>query len=558
MRLALVAGLAWFALQAALLARVKYFSLDEFQYAHAAWLVANGQVPYRDFFEVHFPLVYQLLAPVFLLTGDDPRAIVLLRVGMLPFVALACVAAALLNRRRGDVATLGAPLLLLALPAWATLATEIRPDAVAGALFLAALAVLRIASDRVAGFASGLLLAAAVWGSQKAAFYGSIFALAFASDVLAWRGRDRSAGSLLRSPIAFAAGTASGLGAIAAYLTLTGSWQAWWHWCFVWAAAHQQGYPGFGWDRYFVPILLDAPWLFALAAVGVVRTAHELRARGRAALADPDALLLAALASTFASFALQRAPYPYSLLPFLAVVAVFAARGAGELLTAHARPVVRAAAALVLLALLAVQSATLASFVAASNAGQLATLERVASLTDPGDAAYDNSGGYVARPHAYRYFYTDSFLRESIADTLVREVPQAIVASGAVLHLRDLRFDTLPAPLRAFVAQHFQPLDGDVALWGQHYAVPANGRLEASFLAVRDDRYFVTPASLLERGTLTVDGAPVNEPVFQLAAGAHRVEYQGPPGEIEILWLPRDGRTWQPRRGLAPTFSRIF
>jgi len=559
-RLALVAGLAWFAFQAVLLAHVKYFSLDEFQYAHAAWLVAHGQVPYRDFFEVHFPLVYQLLAPAFLLAGDDPRAIVWLRVGMLPFVAVACVAAALLNRRRGDVATLGAPLLLLALPAWVTLATEIRPDSVAGALFLAALAVLRIArtSDRAAGFASGLLLAAAVWGSQKAAFYGSVFALAFASDMLAWRRRGSGAGSLLRSPVAFAAGAASGLGTIALYLTLTGSWQAWWHWCFVWAAAHQQGYPGFGWDRYFVPILLDAPWLFALATVGVVRTVLELRAFGRAALRDPDALLLAALASTFASFALQRAPYPYSLLPFLAVVAVFAARGAGELVAAHARPVVRVGAALVLLALLALQSATLASFVAASNAGQLATLERVASLTEPGDAAYDNSGGYVARPHAYRYFYTDSFLRESIADTLVREVPQAIVASGAVLHLRDLRFDTLPAPLRAFVARHFQPLDGDVALWGQHYVVPGDGRLEASFLAVRDDHYFVTPASLLERGTLAIDGAPVTEPVFQLTAGPHRVEYQGPPGEIEILWLPRDGRTWQPQRGLAPTFSRIF
>lgn len=559
-RVALVAGLAWFALQAALLARVKYFSLDEFQYAHAAWLVAQGQVPYRDFFEVHLPLVYQVLAPAFLLAGDDPGAIVLLRIGMLPFVALACAAAALLNRRRGDVATLGAPLLLLALPAWVTLATEIRPDSVACALFLAALAVLRVAraSDRMAGFTSGLLLVGAVWGSQKAAFYGAVFAVAFVVDLIARIRRGSFTGSLLRDPVAFVLGATSGLGAIALYLTLTGSWQAWWHWCFVWAAAHQQGYPGFGWERYFVPILLDAPWLFALAIAGVVRTSYELRSRGRMAFQDQDALLLATLASTFASFALQRAPYPYSLLPFLAVVAIFAARGTADLVAAHTRPIVRVAATIVLLALLALQSATLASFVAATNAGQLATLARVASLTDPSDAAYDNSGGYVARPHAYRYFYTDSYLRESIADTLVREVPQAIVASGAVLHLRDLRFDTLPAPLRAFLERHFQPLDGDVALWGQRYAVPADGRLETSFLAVRDDRYFVTPAASLEGGTLAIDGVRVTGPVFHLKAGAHRIEYQGPARELEILWLPRDGRTWQPRRGLAPTFSRIF
>jgi hypothetical protein len=229
-----------------------------------------------------------------------------------------------------------------------------------------------------------------------------------------------------------------------------------------------------------------------------------------------------------------------------------------DLLGARTRPAVRAAAALTLLAVLALQSATLARFVSASNAGQLGVLERVGRLTDPTDVAYDNSGGYVARPHAYRYFYTDSFLRESMPDTLVSEVPQAIFDRGAVLHLRDLRFDTLPAALRSFLTQHFQPLDGDIALWGQHLVVPADGRLEATFLAVREDRYFVTPPAALERGSLTIDGVRVREPVFDLAKGAHRIAYEGPPGEIDILWLPRDGQTWLPRRGLAPTFSRIF
>lgn len=560
MQTALLACLCWFGLQAVLLARVKYFSLDEFQYAHAAWLVAHGEVPYRDFFEVHFPLVYQVLAPLFRVTGDDPTAIATLRLGMLPFLLVACCAAALLNRRRGAVATLAAPLLLLALPPFVTLATEIRPDAAACALFLGSLGVLRLrrASDHAAGFASGLLLAAAVWGSQKAAFYGSVYALAFVLDVAARRTRGTAARPLLRSPAAFVLGAATGLGAVALYLTATGSWAAWWSWCFAWAAAHQRGYPGFPWGRYFVPILVDAPWLFALAAWGALRTLQELRALGRTATEEPDLLLLAAFASTFASFALQRAPYPYSLLPFLAVAAVLAARGVSDLLGARTRPALRVAAALVLLGLLALQSATLTRFVAASNEGQLAVLERVGRLTDPTDTAYDNSGGYVARPHAYRYFYTDSYLRESMPETLVREVPAAIVAQGAVLHLRDLRFDALPAPLRAFVTRHFQPLDGDVALWGQHFAVPAGGRLDASFLAVRDDRYFVTPPGVLEHGSLTIDGVRVTEPVFQLAKGEHHVVYEGDPVELDILWLPRDGRTWQPRHGIAPTFSRIF
>src|SRR6185295_17326952 len=105
-------ALAGFAVLAVKLALDKYFTIDEFQYAHAAWLVAHGSVPYRDFFEVHHPLVYQVLSPVFLLRGDDPTAIVGLRAGMLAFLALACVSAARLSAERdsGRAAALLAPL----------------------------------------------------------------------------------------------------------------------------------------------------------------------------------------------------------------------------------------------------------------------------------------------------------------------------------------------------------------------------------------------------------------------------------------------------------------
>lgn len=559
--IALAACLVWFAIQAVQLARFKHFSIDEFQYAHAAWLVSAGQVPYRDFFEVHFPLVYQVLAPVFLVAGDDPTAIAGMRLGMLPFVALACGAVALLNVRQHRLAVLVAPVLLLGLPAFMTLATEIRPDAIAAALFLASLGVLRVSrlGDRFSGASSGFLLVASAWGAQKAAFYGSVFALAFVAD-LAARRFDAARGDrpLLRSPAAFAGGVAVGLALIALYLTATGSWAAWWHWCFVWAVEHQRSYPGFPWWRYFGPVFADTVWLFVLAAWGLACTVSAMRARGGGATRDPDLLLIAALGSTFASFALQRAAYPYSFLAFLAIVTVFAARGVGDLLAPRTRPLVRTVLAMTLIGVLVIQSATIATSVADSNAGQLEVLSRIGRLTAPDDPAYDNSGGFVARPHSYSYFYTDSFLRESMAETLARDVPRAIVERGTVLHLRDLRFDSLPEALRAFLDRHFQPVDGDVALWGQHYAVPAGGALADTFLANRDDSYFVSPASALERGVLTIDGEPVRGPVFRLTRGEHRITYQGPPGHLDLLWLPRDGTRWEPRRGLPPTFSRVF
>jgi hypothetical protein len=112
--------------------------------------------------------------------------------------------------------------------------------------------------------------------------------------------------------------------------------------------------------------------------------------------------------------------------------------------------------------------------------------------------------------------------------------------------------------VKTFLDEHFQPVDGDLALWGQRYDVPASGRLDGSFLAVRHDRYFVNPPEALALGSLTIDGQPVRTTQLRLAKGAHRIAYVGPPGTFELLWLPRDGRQWQPQRGLKPTLSRLF
>jgi Dolichyl-phosphate-mannose-protein mannosyltransferase len=55
---------------APLVARVWFLAhraldLDEFEHAHAAWSVARGLLPYRDFFEHHPPAFYLLFAPLF-------------------------------------------------------------------------------------------------------------------------------------------------------------------------------------------------------------------------------------------------------------------------------------------------------------------------------------------------------------------------------------------------------------------------------------------------------------------------------------------------------------
>ncbi|RKH67780.1 hypothetical protein [Corallococcus aberystwythensis] len=542
------------ALQASRLALHKAFSIDEFQYAHAAWLMAHGQVPYRDFFEVHFPLVYQVLAPLFRLLGDDPRNVLALRAVMLVPLAGACVSVFLLNRREGRIAALLAPVLLLCTPGFLHFATEVRPDALTAALFLGALAALAVHPGSVrSSFLAGALLVASAWGSQKALFFGGLVTAVLLADFLL---RRNAPPTLIAAPRAFFVGIATATGLVAAYLSATGSWSAWWQWCFVWASEHQRHYPGFSWREYLVPALGKQPAFFVLSAVGLAATLPRLLKQPR----TPDLLLVVAVPATFGAYALQRAPFPYSLLPFLGVLAPFAARGILEVLSRLRSPIGRTVGIAGLTGLLAVQAAQVEALLAGGgNARQREVLARIAELTGPEDVVYDNSGGYVSRPHAHFYFYTDAYLRGSLVGLLSDEMPRVLVERGCVLRVDDLRTAGLPLALRRFLDAHYQPHDGDLYLWGQRYRVPSgSGTLEDRFLAVRADRYFVQPASTLDTGALFIDGERITTPEFTLSRGEHALRYEGRAEAFQLLWLPRDAKRWTPRPGAPSHYSRLF
>ncbi len=54
---------------------------DEVEHVHAAWLVAVGQVPYRDFFQHHHPLLWLTMAPLVPVLPQSSAAVILLRFG---------------------------------------------------------------------------------------------------------------------------------------------------------------------------------------------------------------------------------------------------------------------------------------------------------------------------------------------------------------------------------------------------------------------------------------------------------------------------------------------
>lgn len=599
LRLALVllglGVLLWLSLGTVGASLTKAYSVDEYQYAHGAWQIARGEVIYRDFFEHHFPFIHQILALAWLAMDDSPHNILVLRLVMLPFLALTLLAAAAINRRWGPGTALLTAILILACPVVVTTGTELRPDALALAFFFGAIAVLAVggtgkAAERgprwVAGALSGALLTLALWSTLKVAYYGIAFPAAFVADGLLWlgvlgesngggapagdeEGGTGSRGYLLGHPLAFAAGSLAVILLVALYLLLTGSADDWFHWCLQWSFVHQEHYPSVSWIQNFLQLYLrDHLWLYPLAALGLWQTGRrltgELRERGDLRRAGPELLLLGTFVAAFASFVWQTAPYLYSALPFAVISALFAARGlawACRALIRRARPgapLRRAMPAVFGLGLLVLLLAgelshirtLLARLEALSNQPQHALWQRLEGMIEPDDPVYDIAARHVSHPSVHFFYFTDAVVRDLLGERLAREVPPAILEQGVTVYLHDDRFPSLPAALRGFLLRYFQPLDQELWIWGQRYRTDADGKVEGEFLAVRAGEYYVTPGAALQAGELVVGGETVPASgVIELTAGPHELRFQGPPGagrELYVLWLPKDGERRHP------------
>jgi hypothetical protein len=163
--------------------QVAYLDRDEFEHLHAAWNFSRGMMPYRDFYQVHPPWLYFMLAPILRRypVESDPNAALAAIYAARRF-AMLCAGMSLamtfvLARiwRGSRVAWISIALVSTAVP-FARKTLEIRPDGPALVLWLGFLAILvKAIEDRsFAGWKqrglfalSGLLLGGAIMTTQK-------------------------------------------------------------------------------------------------------------------------------------------------------------------------------------------------------------------------------------------------------------------------------------------------------------------------------------------------------------------------------------------------------
>ena len=115
---------------------------DESQHLHVAWLVMQGQVPYRDFWEHHLPFFHYGMAPLTWWLTDRPEIYFAGRALMVAMAAAAIVLTWHLARRLSVDGAVWAVVVLLFLPQFAETSTETRPDVPALTAHLASLLAL--------------------------------------------------------------------------------------------------------------------------------------------------------------------------------------------------------------------------------------------------------------------------------------------------------------------------------------------------------------------------------------------------------------------------------
>jgi Dolichyl-phosphate-mannose-protein mannosyltransferase len=102
---------------------------DESQHLHLIYGWLNGELPYRDRFDNHTPLLYLLFLPLAALAGETPHIILLARIAEFP-ISLAILALIYLIARRltDRQVALWTVATVLALADWSLKSLEFRPD----------------------------------------------------------------------------------------------------------------------------------------------------------------------------------------------------------------------------------------------------------------------------------------------------------------------------------------------------------------------------------------------------------------------------------------------
>ncbi len=519
----------------------RFFTVDEYQFGHATWLVSEGERPYLDFYEHHFPLSYVLHAPVLWLDGSFSERI--LRLRKVPFVYLALlsgvlVAAGYAVTRNRFVALLSA-FVPMTLGFGLMSAIDYRADSFSACLFLACLALLeanlganrRDRGDRgepggwnrrSVAVVCGVLFMAAVLMTQKMAFVAGT-TLAIWAAFHFWRGmKPHSSGSMLQPPVVFtgffsaaaagvlvvALGTGAVLGLLPAAFEAT----------ILDAIEHERVYPtSSSLGRYLVPF-----W-----SATRISTLALLVCGGVYVASRPGRFWRVPIAAAMAAAMLARTQYPYNYVLVSMLIVLCAVRGWSQLVEGMAqrfamagrlRPILY----LLPLAVLPAQHDFLTR--ASSNEQQINLLRKIEAFSDENDVVIDNAGGALFRHHGSYYFHHGKAHRRMFSSYFEGQLIDDYRRSRALFWIADYRLGDLPRQALLFWRRHYIRADLNLYTLGFETPETFDVPVEIEIDVIRAGAYHVHPlVPGAARAELVVDSREIGSGTVHLEEGRHRV-----------------------------------
>ena len=520
----------------------RFFTVDEYQYGHATWLISQGERPYLDFYEHHFPLSYVLHAPLAAGDASFPERALRLRGIAFAYILLASLLLGLATHRatRDPLAALLAVIIPPSVGFGLMSAVDYRADNFGAFLFLACLALLELnRSDarRQGGPARGwlaalcgVLLALSLLMTQKLVVLGGAsVGLLFVVDRVR---RAADGDAAIARPMAFWLGVAATLSVflvVGAQLGLLG--RALDITIFE-AIAHEVFYPAVSWREYAFPYFCAAP--LSTSAIAILALAYFALAptRDRIFWGIP-------LAVALVGGALIKAQYPYNYVLLCYLVGLCAARGSALLALRAGRaapqrfqqwtPLLYCMPLLLLPGQLGFVSDT------TSNAHQLDLLAKIERFSGPRDAVIDNSGGALFRRHGSYFYQHGRAHRSMFEDYFAAQLVDDYRRSQALLWLIDYRLLDLPETVHSYFMTHYVRVDGSLFALGFQSPRSRGDELEQDIDVIKAGDYYVFPAPLRLSSVplgldspdrdfdLMIDGQPILADTVRLEEGERRV-----------------------------------
>ena len=512
---------------------------DESQHLHSAWLVAQGQVPFTDFWEHHTPLLYYLLAPIARWFADSPAVYLAGRIAMVTAGAAALGLLYRAARRLGPSVAATAVVLLSLQPRFVEHTTEIRPDVPALVAWLAAVLALLCWRERGRPawlWSAGLALGLAGTLNLKAVYAALGAALAVVATCVAEVGWQAAPPRVLGALGRLGTGAAVPVLALLAGLWLIGG------------TAAPVGFAEqvLGTSFRFIdptrelPVSEEGVGLLVLALVGAVLT---LRREGLGVLRHPihgPLLVPPVVIGLLLLLPGVPAVYRHAWLPVLTAVAVYAAV-ALEALIAGARAGRRGAAVLllgaVIVGLVGPAAGSVTTALRDRNSDQLRLMRLELRHACSAEPVLDGTALAVFRPAAYRYRTLINGVRLWVANGVIAEdaIVEEIRRSRPRVAYADWRVRAMVGPLQAFLARHYVLRPDGLLVPGARIPVaggPAGGREYIELLVPGPYRLALSPGV-----TAAIDRTPVRPGLVELPEGRHEVTWTGPPGMIGLTAL---------------------